>query len=151
MSDVEYNETRELLLSDATKDNMLYTQNTEVETNEEDTDQDRDETIPSDPDVPSELLKVYHCGCGPCHPKWLQWFAKKKVFTLLLSLFAVLEGAVVSGKDIVLFPDLPERKCFPLVSLGTRLVKMTSIIFHQSLTLIYLITFRSYFCYSVYN
>lgn len=105
MSEVEYNETHELLLTGASKDNMLYTQNTDVETNEEeDTDQDGDETIPSDPDIPSELLKVYYCGCGPCHPNWLQWFAKKKIFTLLLSLFAVIEGAVVSGKNIVLLP-----------------------------------------------
>ena len=127
MNDAEYNETNELLRSDTSKDSVLYTQNTEVGTNEEDTDQDRDEMIPSDPDVPSELLKVYYCGCGPCHPNWLQWFAKKKIFTLLLSLFAFLEGAVVSGKDIVLFSDLPERKSFPQVSLGTRLARMTSI------------------------
>ena len=41
--------------------------------------------------------KDYYCGIWACHPKWLQVFAKKKVFTLLLFLFALVEGAIVSG------------------------------------------------------
>ena len=47
--------------------------------------------------VPPDLLKRYYCGFGPCRPKWLQVMANKKIFTLLLCLFAFLQGAVVSG------------------------------------------------------
>lgn len=48
--------------------------------------------------VPPELLKTYYCGFGPFHPKWLQFFAKKKVFTILLCTFAFIQGSIVSGK-----------------------------------------------------
>ena len=41
--------------------------------------------------------KVYYCGIWACHPEWLQVFAKKKVFTVLLFLFALVEGAIISG------------------------------------------------------
>ena len=50
------------------------------------------------PPVPPELLKTYYCGFGPCHPKWLQFFARKKVFTILLCAFAFIQGSIVSGK-----------------------------------------------------
>ena len=48
--------------------------------------------------TPPDLLETYYCGCGPCHPKYLQIFANKKFFTFLLSVFTLLEGAVQSGK-----------------------------------------------------
>ncbi len=39
----------------------------------------------------------YNCGILLCRPKWLQIFARKKFFTFLLFLFALVEGAIVSG------------------------------------------------------
>lgn len=48
--------------------------------------------------VPPEMLKEYYFGCGPLRPKWLQVFARKKVFTILLCGFAFLQGAIVSGE-----------------------------------------------------
>ncbi len=48
-------------------------------------------------EVPNEFLKTYYCGCGPCHPSWLQFFAHKKFFTFLLCLFAFIQGSLVSG------------------------------------------------------
>lgn len=42
----------------------------------------------------------YHFGCGPCHPRWLQVFADPKVFTFCLCLFALVEGATVSGEEV---------------------------------------------------
>ena len=55
------------------------------------------------PDSPSATLsstptRVYYFGCGPCHPRWLQVLANPKVYTFLLCLFVVVEGAIVSGK-----------------------------------------------------
>ena len=41
---------------------------------------------------------THYCGILACHPTWLQVFAKKKVFTFLLFLFALVEGAIVSGR-----------------------------------------------------
>ena len=53
-------------------------------------------------DVPAELTKTYHFGCGPCHPHCLQWlFARKKVFTFLLCCYAFLQGAIVSGECLI--------------------------------------------------
>ena len=44
------------------------------------------------------LTKKYHFGCGPCHPNCLKvLFAKKKFFTLLLSLNVLLQSTLVSG------------------------------------------------------
>ena len=48
-------------------------------------------------EVPIEFLKPYYCGCGPCHPSWLQFFAHKKCFTLLLCFFSFVQGSLVSG------------------------------------------------------
>ena len=42
--------------------------------------------------------RVYHFGCGPWDPAWLQCLANAKVYTLLFALFVVVEGAIVSGK-----------------------------------------------------
>ena len=39
----------------------------------------------------------FFCGCGPCHPPWLQWLRDARVFTALLCLFSTIEGALVSG------------------------------------------------------
>ena len=49
--------------------------------------------------VPPDLLKTYYCGCGPCHPKWLQIFARKKIFTFLLCIFSFLQSGLVSGEQ----------------------------------------------------
>lgn len=65
---------------------------------EEDEEMEKDRTdMPLD-NVPSEVLKTYYFGIGPCHPKWFQFLAKRRVFTFLLCMFAMIEGAVVSGK-----------------------------------------------------
>ncbi len=45
-----------------------------------------------------DLLKQYYFGCGPCHPKWLQFFAKKKFFTFLACCFTCLHSGSVSGQ-----------------------------------------------------
>ena len=49
------------------------------------------------PSAPPDLLKTYYFGCGPCHPKWLQVFAKKKFFTFLFFSFTCLLASVASG------------------------------------------------------
>lgn len=41
---------------------------------------------------------VYHCGCGPWRPKWLQRIVSPKLFTALLCAFTLIEGTAVSGK-----------------------------------------------------
>lgn len=68
------------------------------ELDEEETETEQDDDI----DVPPELLKHYYVGCGPYHPKWLQVLANKKVFTLLLCAFAITEGALVTGKFLLI-------------------------------------------------
>ena len=42
--------------------------------------------------------KVYYFGCGSCHPRWLQCLADGKFYTFILSLFVIVEGAIISGK-----------------------------------------------------
>ena len=39
----------------------------------------------------------YFCGVGPCHPPWLQWLRDPRVFTFLLCLYSIVEGALVTG------------------------------------------------------
>ena len=39
----------------------------------------------------------YFCGIGPCHPPWLQWLRDARVFTVLLCLYSIVEGALVTG------------------------------------------------------
>ena len=53
------------------------------------------------PEVLPELKKTYFFGCGPCHPQWLQIFASKKFFTLILCFSTLLQGAIVSGKPCI--------------------------------------------------
>lgn len=44
------------------------------------------------------VAKQYFFGCGSCHPRWLQLlFARKKVFTFLLSVNVLLQSSLVSG------------------------------------------------------
>ena len=48
-----------------------------------------------------ELRKPYYFGCGPCHPKWMQYlFARKVFFTFILSTFSFLQTGLVSGNVI---------------------------------------------------
>ena len=64
--------------------------------------QDRDEQLKSETTEleveESGTATVYYFGCCCCHPRWLQVLANAKMYTLILSLFIVVEGAVVSGK-----------------------------------------------------
>lgn len=46
---------------------------------------------------PTKSRKSYYFGCGKIHPSWLQVFADPKFYTFMLSLFVIVEGAVVSG------------------------------------------------------
>ena len=48
---------------------------------------------------PSAPTRAYYFGCGPCHPRRMQVLADPKVYTFLLSLFVIVEGAVVSGES----------------------------------------------------
>ena len=41
--------------------------------------------------------KEYYCGLGPWHPPWLQVLRDGRVFTLLLCLASIIEGALVTG------------------------------------------------------
>ena len=68
------------------------------ESSQKQEDREHDEYLK---DVPLELTKRYYFGCGPCHPKWLQIFAQKKLFTILLCGFAFLQGAIVSGELLI--------------------------------------------------
>lgn len=52
----------------------------------------------SDHEDNDELLKQYYFGCGPFHPKWLQFLANKKFFTLLACCFTCLHSSIVSGQ-----------------------------------------------------
>ena len=49
-------------------------------------------------DSPSHV--VYYYGCGRCHPRWLQVLANAKFYTLILSLFILVEGAIASGVNL---------------------------------------------------
>ena len=53
------------------------------------------------PEALPELKKTYFFGCGPCHPQWLQIFASKKFFTLILCFITLLQGIIVSGKSCI--------------------------------------------------
>ena len=65
---------------------------------ESDDDLQHEEEVEDTMNVTSDLTeKVYYYGCGPFHPKCLQILANKKFFTFLLSLFAFLQGSIVSG------------------------------------------------------
>lgn len=46
---------------------------------------------------------LYHFGCGAFHPGWLQVLADPKVYTFVLCLFGVVEGATVSGETAYLY------------------------------------------------
>lgn len=63
---------------------------------------DDDEELSCEPcgeeEIPSDLLEPYYCGVGPFHPRWLQFFANKKFFTLLLCFFSFVQGSLVSGE-----------------------------------------------------
>ena len=70
-------------------------------------DGDKDVLIKSNTtnDIDNESILIsrqHYCGILACRPKWLQFFARKKFFTLLLFLFALMEGAIVSGKRVAL-------------------------------------------------
>ena len=65
--------------------------------------------------VSADLLKPYHCGVGPCHPRWLQIFANKKFFTALLCMFAFIQGSLVSGEYHQM-----SKQCFLLSGLVTK-------------------------------
>ncbi len=43
----------------------------------------------------------YFCGVGRCRPKWLQVLARGNVFTFLLCMNALIEGALVSGQWMI--------------------------------------------------
>ena len=64
--------------------------NTEEET--EQTNEDREFSL-----APPGRLPLFHFGCGPFHPGWLQALADPKVYTFLLCLFGIVEVATVSG------------------------------------------------------
>ena len=51
----------------------------------------------------NEDRAVGNCGVGPCRPRWLQVFAKPIWFMLLLNTYCCVEGAIVSGKIIIMF------------------------------------------------
>ena len=50
--------------------------------------------------TPLHNVKPYYCGVGPCHPKKLQWFASAKFFTFILCIYGLVEGALVTGKQL---------------------------------------------------
>ena len=49
----------------------------------------------------NELEVDYRFGFSRFHPDWLQVFRNAKFFTLLLCLFSLVEGAIISGKIYV--------------------------------------------------
>ena len=79
--------------------------------------------------VPPDLLKRYYCGFGPCRPKWLQVMANKRIFTLLLCLFAFVQGSVVSGKSVHVIRNLLEegKRCFVFQACAKLIVHSTSV------------------------
>ena len=67
---------------------------------EESSDHDEAALIkPNEETDGNNYQRKYYCGLGPFHPKWLQGFATKKLFTVLLFLFAFLQGSIVSGEE----------------------------------------------------
>lgn len=49
---------------------------------------------------------TYHCGIGPCKPKWLQNIVSAKLFTALLCAYSLIEGTTVSGKLLYVYADM---------------------------------------------
>ena len=70
-----------------------------IDSSEQDTADDCTDSKPSPADDDEKpLVLKSHCGVGPCHPSWMQVFAKAKIFTLLICIHALVEGAIVSGR-----------------------------------------------------
>ena len=51
------------------------------------------------------------CGLGPWRPRYLQIFAKPIVFLIVLNIYCLVEGAIVSGKVIQNIVYCGIRKC----------------------------------------
>ena len=49
------------------------------------------------------------CGFGPWRPRCLQIFAKPIVFLILLNIYCIVEGTIVSGKVITLYCSVDKR------------------------------------------
>ena len=62
--------------------------------------QGEDDVPPEEDDLTSHPPVTYHCGCGPCKPKWLQRIVSAKLFTALLCVYSLIEGTTVSGEFI---------------------------------------------------
>ena len=91
----DLNGVESTLLSSDSSVNLIQLEEINKEESDDDLLQHEEELEDSTMNVTSE--KVYYYGCGPFHPKCLQILANKKFFTFLLSLFAFLQGSIVSG------------------------------------------------------
>ena len=47
---------------------------------------------------PPALFEHKGCGFGRCRPRFLQVFANPIVFMIVLNIYCLVEGAIVSGK-----------------------------------------------------
>ena len=88
------------------KDDLVLLKAVAASDSEEEPNDGDNVVLIKSPDITDEqhledrLTDRYYCGVPFCRPKWLQIFAKKKFFTFLLFLFALTEGAIVSGRSL---------------------------------------------------
>ncbi|XP_065898058.1 solute carrier organic anion transporter family member 4C1-like isoform X2 [Dysidea avara] len=78
------------------------------------------------------------CGFGPWRPRCLQIFAKPIVFLILLNIYCIVEGTIVSGLTSVVLSTLETRYKFSSIQLG-----MLSSAF--DITVLVTVVFISYF------
>ena len=77
----------------------------------EDLDEDTAKATVSETESEEDVMrKPYYFGCGPCHPKWMQYlFARKVFFTLILSTFSFLQTGLVSGNKECFYSVVTQR------------------------------------------
>ena len=75
-----------------TGDSNTNLMRTETENNTE-KDRSPELTLTSSP-----VIEQMGCGFGRCRPRFLQIFARPFVFMIILNIYCLVEGAIVSGK-----------------------------------------------------
>ena len=74
-----------------TERNTMHSEVADMNTTSEDQLTEKEDTNPDE----------HKCSLFGCRPRWMQFFAKPYWFLLVLNLFIVFEGAIVSGMDVV--------------------------------------------------
>ena len=75
----------------------------------------------------SPVIEHMGCGFGRCQPRFLQIFARPFVFMIILNIYCLVEGAIVSGK----LTSVAMRICNRSVILSSDFQKHVSAIFNK--------------------